>query len=320
MHAVFQDAYARRSRLGKRIAEEVEKTSLGKRQSRLEKMVADMLPEALQRTGLKDFRLEVEGNPPVVVGTPEVQIFVDPVDGTANTARGIETGVREIISDVAMVVAIAPEKEDLRFGDFILGAGLDWRSGQEWIAIVGDGAYTASYGTPYVLKARLSPAKNYHRHNPLLACEFYRHANWATRLLVNQAVEWSDTASSFMNILRVPLGEVDCFFNNVVPGISREGQRGHELGAIMPFLREIQGYAVNTRTGWPLARTLFTFDGMTPVIIGVDQDTVLYYQGIIEKNLNRLMPGSPQFTTVSELVRVLHSLVGTEPWTLRPLG
>jgi fructose-1,6-bisphosphatase/inositol monophosphatase family enzyme len=316
--AILQDVYGRRLRLGSRIAEEVERTGTGKRQSRLEKMVYDMLPEALRRAGVRNFSLAVEGYQEITVGQPTMRIFVDPEDGTSNTARGIETGARDIISDFAIFVAIAPEKEDLRFGDFLLGAGLDWRSGQTWIAARGLGAFTFLYGE--VVRRRLVPKRHYHRHNPLLACEFYRHVNWATRLLINHAVEWSDMASSFMNILRVPLGEVDCFFNNVVPAVSTEGQRGHELGAIAPFLSELQGYAIDTRTGNSLLESPFTFNGGTPVIVGVDQRTAEYYREMVEHNLNRPVPGFTRLTTVCDLIRTLHQTVGVSPWSLRELA
>jgi hypothetical protein len=157
----------------------------------------------------------------------------------------------------------------------------------------------------------------YHQHSPLLAAEFYRLINRLTLFLVNQSVEWTDMHSSFLNILQVVLGKADCFFNNVLPHVSDEGQRGHELGAIMPFVKELGAYALDMRTGRPLAETPFTFDGMTPVMIGVDEKTVEYYRTMIATNLSLVTIGS-EASSVGDLIEKIVKAVPRERWSLRP--
>lgn len=316
---VLRNIYEQKIGLGARFADEAGLTPGGKRQSLLEKRIYELLVQESAALWMDAFDICVENYPPISKPRTRYTMYVDPVDGTANTARWVSCGARQIGAAVATVLAIAPKKENLKFGDFTLGAGLDLRDGEYWIASKGEGAWT---GTTYLARdtRAVVPKKQYHRHSPLLGSEFYRHINWAARLLVNQAVEWADTASSFVNMLRVPLGETDCFFNNLLPEVSQEGQRGHELGAISVFIKELQGCALDTRTMKPLATSLFTFDSMTPVIIAVDKTTALYYWRMIQKNLNKRVRFAPgRALTVRQAIQLLHKAVGVQPWSLRPL-
>ena len=307
--------------LGPNFTREAPLTDLGKRQTVLEQAVYDGLRTLISKidTGVELF---IEGYNPVV-NDPEKAIeytwYVDPLDGTANTCRWHDVGARKIGSDFSLVFSLMPLLNHIpTFGDVMIGAGLDWRTGQFWIAQTSVGAFTGWANNPASLRP-LKRQTQYHRHSPLLACEFYRHVNWVTRLLANQPVEWSDLASSFINILRVPLGETDCFFNNIIPEISQEGQRGHELGAIMPFITTMGGYAIDMRTGGSLANSPFTFDGMTPVIIGVDRETVCYYWEMMETNKNRLIEFGGSHYYAYDLIKALHLQLGTQRWSLRDL-
>ncbi|MBI4054063.1 MAG: hypothetical protein HY397_01905 [Candidatus Doudnabacteria bacterium] len=315
-----------REHLGSRWCEEVQWSDLGKRQTRFERCFSQLLFSNTQLGGLGAI-VEVEGWKPRVLGlhAPQYELFVDPMDGTANTCRWQDTGSRLIGSDVTAVIAVAPYERarPLLFADFFAAGAVDLRSAegenQIWVAEKGRGAWTAA--NPKATLAPMTPGRNYHRHSPLVACEFFRHVNWATRLLVNQAIEWSDMASSFMNMLRVALGEADCYINNVLPEYSSEGQRGHELGALMPFLSELQGCALDARNRRPLGESRFTFDGMTPVIIGVDRETVDYYLGLINQSLETeiALPDAgpmPLRTLISAISKGLQA----RPGKLRPLG
>ena len=328
--SILQFAYEIRKNLGDTFAEEhEEQTAQGKRQSRLEYAIWKLVK------GLKygfGFRVVMEGYEYFWLSgrREEYTFYIDPEDGTANTARWQACGNRQIGESVATVIAVAPNKADLKYGDFLVGAGLDLRNGQKWLAGKGLGVQTEPWN-PHPLFSHQEPTKvvrkaQYHRHSPLLACEFYRQANWAVRLLINQTVEWADTASSFTNILRVPLGEVDCFFNNPLALKTRireeevtEGQRGHELGAITVFCEELGGYIIDARTGRPLKDSSFIFDGMTPVIVGVNQDTVEYYQDMMTENAARLTKLNGVAISAEQLIETLHSLIGTRPWALRPI-
>ena len=305
--------YKMRLKLGPAIAQEAEPTNRGKRQSLLEleiyNLLLKLLPRGLKRLSLK-VRLNVEGWDPVILGKGDeinFDIWVDAVDGTASAARWIDSGVFTHGLPINTVVSISHAVDQPTFNDFFIGAAVDLHSGQQWIADLAYGAWTRKkHRSPEW--TNLGGRRNYHRHNPRLACEFYRHANWATRLLVNQPVEWTD-----MNILLAVMGETDCFFNNVTPWLSNEGQRGHELGAIYVFVRKLGAYAIDTRTGEDLGKSAFTFDGMTPVIVGVDAATVRYYWDIVNDNLKKITGGN-------QVLIDLHNAVGTERWLLRPLS
>lgn len=331
--SILQFAYKTRLNLGDKFAEEHEEpTAQGKRQSRLEHAIWKLVK------GLKygfGFRVHVEGYEPFWPGgrREEYTFYIDPQDGTANAARWQACGNRQIAESMTTVVAVAPNKADLKFGDFVVGGGLDLRNGQIWLAGKGLGVQTEPWN-PNPLFSFLSYRQprevirkvQHHRHSPLLACEFYRYANWVTRLLINQNVEWADTASSFMNILRVPLGEVDCFFNNPLALSTQigdkeviEGQRGHELGAIAVCCQELGAYAIDTRTGKSLQESPFTFDGMTPVIVGVNQQTVEYYRSMIENNAAKLIKLNGVAMDVREVIAILNSSMGTRQWELRSL-
>lgn len=313
---LLDDVWSLRANFEDQITEEVEPTDLGKRQTLFEKNVAEILKYCKPKVPVE---IIVEGNKPISPSgeEPEFRWYIDPMDGTNNTCRWQDVNARQVPSDFAFVVSVLPVKDNPTFGDVLIGAGLDLRTGQRWIAKTGGVAFTIGIFTDMAdgkkdsILEKLEPNPQYHNHSPLLACEFYRHINWATRLLVNQAVEWSDMASSFINILRVPLGEVDCFFNNVIPDLSEEGQRGHELAAVMPFIKELGAYAIDTRTGESLEHTPFTFDGMTPVIIGVDKATVEYYWTMIQGNL--ATPG------IRDHIGTIHTAMGTQRWSLREL-
>lgn len=289
----------------------------GKQQTRFESDGYELLKKRLMRT--PGIQLTVEGYQPVTgPGSLKYQLFVDTMDGTSNTCRWNDSDAREIGESVTTVISAAPARTHLHFGDIEVGAGLDLRNGQIWIARRGKGAFTFRYGVRG--GDGLIGKRNYHKHSPLIACEFYRHSNWVARLLLNQCVEWADTASSFMNILRVPLGETDLFINNPFPEISDEGQRGHELGAIMPFLSEIQGIAVSAKSGDHIEELPFTFDGMTPVMVAVDVETLDYYDKIMKDALRKplLLPGGVKLTS-AQLIRVLNDHIGRQRWRKREL-
>ena len=285
LNQLLLDVWKTRDRLGERIAQEAGPTDLSKRQCLLEKEIYETLVAKAGKILTLPVRIVVEGYRAVENDQARHTLYVDPLDGTASTARWRNTGILEHGLPITTVLSMAPNKLELKFGDFVAAAALDLNSGQQWLAMQNQGALTCSAAD--LQRKTLFRVKNYPRHSPRLACEFYRHINWATRLLVNQAVEWTDMPSSFMNILLAVLVETDCFFNNVVPEFSHEGQRGHELGAISVFARELGAYAIDTRTGQPLFESLFTFDGMTPCIVGVDRDTVEYYWTMIRENLDK---------------------------------
>ncbi len=323
---VLTKIHSTRFLLGDRAAEEVQPTARGKRQSRLEEGIISLLfMETGERGLLHGLNVVAEGNDPIKFPGAAHTMYVDPVDGTAGFARSIESGVET--SDPATVISIVSNREVVTFGEVVASGGLNLRSGQMWIAADGEGALVGQAQTGWTF-ARIEPIRLYNRHSPLLASEFYRLINRLTMFLINQPVEWSDFHSSFLNILQVPLGKADCFFNNVLPDVSNEGQRGHELGAIMPFLKEVQGYAMDTHTMRPLEETPFTFDGMTPVVIGVDKATIRYYWKMIQENLYKRIvvadrDGDEEIIcemSAREVIGLLYKTISTQRWSLRPLA
>ncbi len=66
--------------------------------------------------------------------------------------------------------------------------------------------------------------------------------------------------------------------------------------------------------------TPFTFDGMTPVMIGVDEDTVKYYKEMMEENLEQEIQIYPGLAIkLRDLIPAIHNGIGTQRWSHRDL-
>lgn len=318
---VFEEIGVINRHLGSLAAEEVEPTPTGKRQSQLESEIVAFLKDFVGGF----YALQAEDYDPITPEGAEFAFWSDPVDGTAGLARGIDSDVQA--SDAASVICVTPNRGALTFGDVIAAGGINLRSGQIWVAEIGAGAWRCSGEESLT---RIEPVRLYHKHSPLLASGFGYPINCLTLGVINQVVEYSDLHSSWMAIMQVCLGKADCYLNNVLPDICEFGQRGHELAAVMPFVYELGGYAMDVRTQRPLVETPFTFDGMTPVIIGVDQATVEYYWSMIQENLARPasraviaelgLPDVMHMCTIGDLIRLVYKTLGRQPASLRPLA
>jgi hypothetical protein len=291
-------------------AAEVAPTALGKRQNKLE---AELDKVATEFCLAHHYSLETEGKAPVLVLGAEFKIYLDPVDGTSGLARTVGTDFHS--SDSALMAVIMPVKEGLKFGDAAGSLIINLRSGQAFLA-AGEQVLKSDWGKSWQPYSR---QPQYSRHTPLLGSDFNRRINRvALGLLIPQEVGWSDIHSSGLNMLQAVIGKVDCVINNPCPQISTEGQRGHELAAMMPFVKILGAVSLDLRTGESLAATPFTFDGMTPSLVAVDRATADYYLNLIRAQASQTITIGGETISLEEGIKRLLMAVPTIPWTLRP--
>lgn len=291
-------------------AVEVESTVLGKRQNKLEAELDRVTTKLCLDCG---YNLETEGRTPVEAAGASFKVYLDPVDGTSGLARTVGTDFHS--SDSALMAVVMPVKEGLKFGDAVGALIINLRSGQAFLAAEGK-VLKANWREAWRPYAR---APQYHHHTPLLGSDFNRRINRvALGLLIPQEVGWSDIHSSGLNMLQAVIGKVDCVINNPCPNISQEGQRGHELAAMMPFVKILGAVSLDLRTGESLAETPFTFDGMTPSLVAVDQATADYYWNMIKEQAAKTLKIGDETLTIEEGIRRLIEAIPTKPWKLRP--
>lgn len=290
-------------------AEEVAATTLGKRQNKLE---AELDRVATEFCLANNYNLETEGKEPVLVPKAQFKVYLDPVDGTSGLARTVATDFHS--SDSALMAVIMPVQESLKFGDAAGALIINLRSGQSFLAAA-DQVLKSNWGEDWRPYAR---APQYHRHTPLLGSDFNRRINRvALGLLIPHEVGWSDIHSSGLNMLQAVIGKVDCVINNPCPRISVEGQRGHELAAMMPFVKILGAVSLDLRTGKSLADTPFTFDGMTPSLVAIDKATADYYLNLIQTQAARTITVGGETISIEEGIKRLLAATPTEPWILR---
>lgn len=281
---------------GLSIGKEVERTDGNKRQVLLGKWVREFMIAALHVEHIP-FTIEFEGWKPLMVCAPEgktpiLDIRVDPLDGTASLARLSRTQARMLSHDFAAVVTIAPFKDDLCFKDLLAAGVLNFGSGQRWMAVAGEGVRIVDPDVRGEFRRYQKPERpNCDMHALRIHVEHFRRVNGLARWLLPYHIENVDMPSSALNILLAALGEGDIFMNNPLPSLDGgfEGQRGHELGIGYVFCREVGGRAIDTRTGNDLGETPYTFDGMTPVILGAYPEVVEKYRSIMERESCRLL-------------------------------
>lgn len=292
-------------------ATEVAPTSKGKRQNLLEEEL-DKAAEKYCRS--RGYNLETEGREAVLLSGAKFKVYLDPVDGTSGLARTVGTDFHS--SDSALVVVIMPEQDNLKFGSTLASLIINLRSGQSFLAAEG-GVFKADFNKSWESYERKT---QYSRHTPLLGSDFNRRINRvALGLLIPQEVGWSDLHSSGLNMLQAVIGKVDMVINNPLPSASDDGQRGHELAAMMPFVQSLGAVAIDLRSGKDLAHTPFTFDDMTPSLIAVDQATADYYLTMIEDNKKRPITLAKDLTlTTEEAIKLMMREVSTTSWQLRP--
>ncbi len=307
-------------------ASEVERTDLGKRQSRFEHDVHRLLV-----TVAGDFptvlRVEVEGYKHFGPADAPWVLCVDPVDGTAGDARlngigGLSTGL-----PVSTVVAIRRNVQNPTFADVHYAGILELGIGRIFVA----GPEGAFYGSERGLQP-LVRRPQYNVHSPAIATEIARRSNAFLRFLVPYGVypeQFADSHSSAIVMLWSLLGYCDMYWNAELPGIKGSGQRGHELGAVAVFARALGACAFTTVTyelqviiAMPLDYAPYTFDGQTSVVMGVDEAIVKHYLGLVNASLRRYVTlrdgiGSPiEECSVGKMLALLHQAVPNERWDL----
>lgn len=297
-------------------------TDLNKRQTKFEGVAVYHIQEWLPSY----WRLEAEGYKPIGSENAEWIVGFDPTDGTAGDVRSFNAGIRGALPVSAVISMRRGEVKNPTFASVEYAGIIDFRGREIFLAGPG-GAFVM--GVDGLGEKPLRCIPQYNIHNPAIAWEIARRANALLRFLIPYGIypeTFSDSHSSALVMLWALRGYCDAYLNFNLPGVSGAGQRGHELGALAVFARAMGGVAVQTKVAGdqvmiagPVDDALYTFDGQTSVILGVDRPIVDHYLTLINNGLARrvtLRNDEMVAMTLSKVITQLYEQYPNERWSL----